>query len=199
MYVCVWFSLYIWGVKHLDIFRTVSLLSRSNREVLPCRSVPGWRGQRTQVYLQPFQTALCKKSMWLSGMMFEPFLKGNSAIWFSWRKLQFGRYLAYRGDTRPTPCRKALVASWLPVTLILFSANLLLTSDSFKTRIHVSHLYAHYAAGLYIYVCIYIYIYIYIYGSHTLSRIWSIPRREHVLYKEQLFNADEGNNQRLMW
>jgi hypothetical protein len=113
--------------KRLGIFRTVCLLSRSGRKVLPCCSVPGWRVQWTQVYLQPFQTAWCKKSTWLSGRTFEPFLKGHSTIWFSWRKLRFGGFLAYRGDTRPTPCRKALVASRLPVPVILFSTNLLLT------------------------------------------------------------------------
>jgi hypothetical protein len=136
------YSWYIWGVKHLYIFRRVCLLSRSGRKVLPYRSVPGWRGQRTQVYLQPFQTAWCKKSVWLSGRTFEPFLKGNITIWF-------GGFLSHRGDTRPKPCRKALVASRLPVPVILFSANLLLTSsDSCKTRIHIYCLYTHYAAGL---------------------------------------------------
>jgi len=109
----MWFSWYIWGVKNLHYFRTVWLLSRSDRKVLPCRSVPGWSGQRTQVYLQrtqvypqQFQTAWCKKSMWLSRKTLELFLKGNSMIWFSWCKLRFGGFLAYRVNTQPTPCRK---------------------------------------------------------------------------------------------
>ena len=155
IYIYMRFSWYIWGVKRLDIFRTVCLLSRSGRKVLP--SVPGWRGQRTQVYLQPFQTAWCKKSMWQSGRTFEPFLKGHSTMWFSWRKLWFGEFLAYRGDTRPTLCRKALVASRLPVPVILFSANLLFaSSDSFKTIIHTYYSYTHYATGLYVYVRMYV-------------------------------------------
>jgi hypothetical protein len=191
-YIYMRFSWYIWGVKRLGIFRTVCLLSRSGRKVLPCRSVPGWRGQRTQVYLQPFQTAWCKKSTWLSGRTFEPFLKGHSTIWFSWRKLRFGGFLAYRGDTRPTPCRNALDASRLPVPVILFSVNLLLTySDSFKLEF-LYIIYIHTMQLAYICVCVCVcvcvYIYIYIYGSY-LAENMSFRKNNYLMLMREIISA----------